>query len=184
MSLLPQGLVVLGSHAFVFACWWSHSDTYRSTEIKYPESESGSSWSWCIHIERKHSINQETLEAEINDSGCMSSWWSLWILGCTCEPNRMHTWTPENPEGVSLALSLPSLHFSLQIQRQIQMRRLSVESCGHIYTFFTNPPFNSLCRFKQKEGATIHIHSSKTVKVSSAHFVFHQLSFIQKLKIL
>jgi len=96
----------------------------------------------------------------------------------------MHTWTPENPEVVSLALSLPSLHFSLQIQRQIQMRRLSVESCGHIYTFFTNPPFNSLCRFKQKEGATIHIHSSKTVKVSSAHFVFHQLSFIQKLKIL
>lgn len=96
----------------------------------------------------------------------------------------MHTWTPENPEGVSLALSLPSLHFSLQIQRQIQMRRLSVESCGHIYTFFTNPPFNSLCRFKQKEGATIHIHSSKTVNVSIAHFVFHQLSFIQKLKIL
>lgn len=84
MSLLPQGLVVLGSHAFVFACW-SHSDTYKSTEIKYPESESGSSWSWCIHIERKHSINQETLEAEINDSGCMSSWWSLWILRCTCE---------------------------------------------------------------------------------------------------
>lgn len=49
----------------------------------------------------------------------------------------MHTWTPENPEGVSLALSLPSLHFSLQIQRQIQMRRLSVESCGpHLYFLY------------------------------------------------
>jgi hypothetical protein len=81
-----------------------------------------------------------------------------------------------------LALSLLSLHFSLQIQRQIQRRRLFVESCPHIYTFFTNPPFNSLCRFKQKEGATIHISSSKTVNVSIAHFVFHQLSFIHKLK--
>jgi hypothetical protein len=74
-----------------------------------------------------------------------------------------------------LALSLLSLHFSLQIQRQIQRRRLFVESCPHIYTFFTKPPFNSLCRFKQKEGATTHISSSKTVNVSIYSFCFSSI---------